>query len=311
MAFDSSVAEQAVNALEGNEPAEQAPAPEAVPDQPEQQQQQEAAPAEGKVSETPSEEQITDLDSLERFRFGGREMTPKDLQAAVLMQSDYTRKTQALAEERKALESETKYYENLNYDLNEVRNDPSLVEAFKKVYPEKFHAYLDMYGIGKGGAQQTQEDGTRQGHDPVLYQRVQELNDNFNALQQEKEEAAIQASEQYLESLYSELGQKYPNADPNVITLQAQRYMEDLRAKGDERDLSKEEFEQLFQASDTAFIERAKAYQSSLVQAQRQANMAGRDVKAGGAIPGTPPQKARTISEASAQLRNDPNFMNM
>src|SRR3954464_16064772 len=91
--------------------------------------------AEAGAGEQPKTPEMVDLESLEKFRYAGREMTPKELQQAVMLQSDYTRKTQQLAEERK-------YYDNLSADLSAVAQNPQLAAKFKEVYPEKFHDYL-------------------------------------------------------------------------------------------------------------------------------------------------------------------------
>jgi hypothetical protein len=97
-------------------------------------------------AETPeAAPELVDLDTMDKFKFGGREWTPKELEAAYMRQQDYSRKTQEIAQERK-------YYDNLPYDLDMVKNNPALVNQFKQVYPAKFHSWIDSCRTGKTGS---------------------------------------------------------------------------------------------------------------------------------------------------------------
>ena len=70
----------------------------------------EAAEANSKVVETEektAEEtpQFVEIDGLDKVVFRGKEYTPEEFDRAMLRQSDYTRKTQELAKERKYIDN--------------------------------------------------------------------------------------------------------------------------------------------------------------------------------------------------------------
>src|SRR5574343_228178 len=88
--------------------------------------------SEQQVSETPKEQsKYIDLDSVERFKFNGKEWSPKDLKNSIMAHADYTKKTQAMAEEKK-------YSENFPYDLASVLENPKLFDQFKQLYPPQY-----------------------------------------------------------------------------------------------------------------------------------------------------------------------------
>ena len=69
---------------------------------------------------------IPDLEKLAKFRYKGKTLTLDDLQKMGMMQNDYQKKTQELAKERK-------YWDNLDSDLGNVRDNPKLANEFKKL----------------------------------------------------------------------------------------------------------------------------------------------------------------------------------
>ncbi len=98
-------------------------------------------------------EAILNLDGASKFKFGGKEWTPEQLQKSMMLHSDYTKKTQAVAQT-------AKYYDNLDADLDFIRTSPNKTEAiqmFMQTYPKAFHKYLSM-----SGAQLAQEAESRQ-----------------------------------------------------------------------------------------------------------------------------------------------------
>jgi hypothetical protein len=64
---------------------------------------------------------ILDLSKAEKFIFNGKEMTPKDLEKGFMLEADYRRKTQELAETRK-------YAENIHADL---RSGPTRIRRIR------------------------------------------------------------------------------------------------------------------------------------------------------------------------------------
>lgn len=220
---------------------------------------------------------VVDLDSLEKFKYAGREMTPKELHSMVLMQSDYTRKTQAIAEERK-------YYENLAADLENVKQNPSLVDKFKSIYPDKFHHYLN-YVTTPQTAQKTEAQNYAQ-IDPQIMQRFLRLESDMN-------ERAVSAINAELDAKFKTLSEKYPYADEEAAIARAQALLE----RGEQ--LTDKLWDGIWKSIHERNEGLFKNRQSDLVKKQKTANSRGKDVAPGGGIPGQAPRKPKTIKEAT------------
>lgn len=220
----------------------------------------------------PSTEQpdILDLDSTEKFRFEGREWTPAELKKAYMMQSDYTRKTQELGENRK-------YYDNLVYDLPKVLQNPALVAEFKRVYPNQFHSLI--------GHLESKQQADKQGVDPEFYREFQEIKTQLR-------DQRVSAIEAELDHKFSTLSQKYPYADEEVVIARAQTLLDSGQKLSDEvwDKLWKSNHEKISQAI------------SKNIQSQKSANAQGKDMGSGGGIAGQAPVKHRTIKEASKAM---------
>lgn len=237
--------------------------------------------------QTKAASQIVDLDSLEKFKYAGRELTPKELQSMVMMQSDYTRKTQAIAEERK-------YYENLQYDLAAVKGRPDLAEKFKSVYPEKFHTYLD-YVLDKQAMNQNQmpqQQNQKYSMDP-------EFKSRFDALEadlQERKTAAINAE---LDAKFKTLSEKYPYADEEAAIARAQSLLD----RGEK--ITDQVWDAIWKTVNQKNEDLFKKKYSEQFNKQKTANLKGKDAAAGGGIPGQAPRQPRTIKEATRMLEQD------
>lgn len=228
---------------------------------------------------------ILDLDSVEKFRFADKEWTPSELRNAYLMQSDYTRKTQALAEERK-------YAENLSTDLQAVLSNPELVEQFKSVYPKKYHAVVDNLLERHGGSQHGE------GQTPNSNQRQQaygdpQLNQRLERLESQLFEREVQAASQELDGILGKMNEKYPYAKEREVLAMAQSLMDQGH------DLDQKAWDRLYQASQKENEGRFEKFYSEKVGKQKEANSKGKDMGAGGGIMGRAPVKPRTIKEAS------------
>lgn len=240
---------------------------------------QESAPSESASPESaPPSEQIADLESMPKFRFGGREWTPKEFQGAYMMQADYTRKTQALAEERK-------YYDNLSADLAAVKKDPGLAAKFKEIYPTKYHAYLDYVSQAQPAPGQGSQSHSSN-IDPSIMNRFQALEQDMN----ERKVAAINAE---LDARFKTLSEKYPYADEEAAIARAQA----AHAKGIQ--LNDKVWDQIWKAVHEKNESLFKKSYSAQVNKQKSANQKGKDAAAGGGIPGQAPKQPRTIKEAS------------
>lgn len=221
---------------------------------------------------------MMDLESVQKFRFGGKEWTPKEFQGAYMMQADYTRKTQQLAEERK-------YFDNLNADLAAVKANPSLESKFREVYPAKYHAYLDY--VAQKQAQAGQNSQSPYGNiDPAFQRRFESLEADMNTRKVE----AINAE---LDARFKTLSEKYPLADEEAAIARAQA----LHSKGIQ--LNDKVWDQIWKAVSDKNEAVFKKYGAAQVNKQKQANQQGKDAAPGGGIPGQAPKRPKTIKEAS------------
>jgi hypothetical protein len=238
----------------------------------------ETAPAPSGEAAPSSAGQISDLESMQKFRFGGKEWTPKEFQGAYMMQADYTRKTQALAEERK-------YYDNLSADLGAVKQNPSLAAKFKEIYPSKFHGYLDYVS-----SQQEAQPGNPQNKyanlDPSVIAEFNEV----KAYMTSQKVAAINAE---LDARFKGLSEKYPYADEEAAIARAQA----AQAKGIQ--LNDKTWDAIWKAVNDKNVEIFKKYGSAQVNKQKSANQKGKDAASGGGIPGQAPRQPKTIKEAT------------
>lgn len=249
--------------------------------------QGEIQPVESEVTETTTPEQTTqaapsipDLDSMEKFKYGGREMTAKELRSEMMMQSDYTKKTQAMAEERK-------YHDNLRADLAAVKANPSLAEKFKSIYPERFHAYLEYVTPSQQARAEAQPTQQRYAEiDPNVMQRFQRMEADMT----QREVAAINAQ---LDAKFSKLSEKFPFADEEAAIARAQT----LQERGEK--LTDQVWENIWKSVHDKNEGRFKQIQSAQAQKQKTANAKGKDAAQGGGIPGQAPVKPKTIKEAS------------
>ena len=231
---------------------------------------------EAQSSEQPS---VVDIGSLERFKYNGREMTPKEFGEAYLRHEDYSRKTQAIAEERK-------YYENLNYDLEAVKNNPALADKFKQIYPEKYHGYLKWVA-----SEQSATNKQVQEKDPE-----QSFKEEFYALKKEINEQKISAINAELDAKFTKFLDKFPYADEEAVVARAQVLLD----KGEK--LTDKVWESLFKASNDRTQGIAEKHYSDKFKKQNQANLKGKDVPAGGATPGAAPVQPRSIKAMTNHL---------
>lgn len=228
--------------------------------------------------------QLTELEKLERFSYKGKEWTPKDLESAILMQSDYTKKTQAIAEERK-------YYENLPHDLMRVAAQPGLAEEFKKIYPEKFHSYLTAIEEknNHGYAPEAPSQAQQQGIDPEFRSRFEKL----EAAWQEQE---IKTAETKIDQVFTKMKAKYEYVDEEQVIARAQHAL----SKGEKLDDSA--WEKIFKTVNDLEYSKFQAWHKKQVATQQEAHLKGKDIGGGGGIPGQAPKKLSSFKDAEQAM---------
>lgn len=246
---------------------------------------QEGATAESQAAE--QAQQIAELEAMDRFKFNGKEMTAKELNSMVMARSDYTQKTQALAEDRK-------YINALKDDMPALKANPGLADKFREVYPPQYHWVLDALGIAPK-AESKQSSG--QALPPEMQEFVQRL-DRIEGQTREKQVQAISAE---LDNIYGTLGKKYPYAREKEVTAAASALLDHLtKEQGDDAQLTPAHFDRLFKQSHDEISKMFDSRQSERMKTQKQANARGRDVGPGGGTPGAAPQRPRTLKEATA-----------
>lgn len=237
-----------------------------------------AAP-ESKVSE------ITDLDSLEKFKFDGKEWTAKDLKAAYMMQQDYTRKTQALSEERRRLEENSKFDLNLKYDLQRVLQDPSLAQQFRSLYPKEYHVFLDKL---VGEQQKSEDKGSGQGQvPPELLGRLDKLESTLFEKDVQNESAQIDSIMQKMAAKYDLAGQV-----PDLILARA----EILAQNGK---LDEKAWESIYKSVQDEAEKLFKGHYDKQFKQQQNASRKAKDAGPGGGTPGQAPVAPKSLKDAT------------
>lgn len=238
-------------------------------------------------TEVSSSEQVLDLDSADRFRYGGQEYSKDDFKSGWMRQSDYTKKTQEVAEQKRQWEH---YRNNLDADLERVKSNPALAQQFRTVYPKEFHSYLDRV-VGRQPNQQGMQQSNR-GLDPALEERLSRY-EKFIA------DAETNAIQKELDASFSTFSKKFPQADEKSVISDAWAILDHKERTGDKTPITDAQWERMWKDDHERNLNRFKQYQGSLVNGQKQANARSKDMAAGGGIPGQAPRVARNIKEAT------------
>ncbi len=244
-------------------------------------------------------EAILDLSSVKKFKFDGKEMDYDTLKRATLLQSDYTRKAQELAKEREAFSGQKKYDDNLKYDLEMVRKDPSLASKFKETYPERYHWHLD-YARPSNSATEQSNGLDKQTSQPTanLPPEILKKLEMVEKLHDRAEKQSIAAIDKQLDATFQQLSKDFPlgrvkEVMTDLETLQRQGVIpRDENGEIDDKmffDVVKE----LYKNSHDDNEKGASGYFSQKMKAQIEGSKKASDVGIGGQTPG---QAAKRIS---------------
>lgn len=253
-----------------------------------------------------NEAQFLDLDKYDKpFRFDGKEWNSKDFKSSYMMRSDYTKKTQELAQERKTVGELAKYWNNLDADLEKIRQNPQLVQQFMQVYPKNFHRFL---GLTQNQVETAKQDS---GVDQALMEKLAKLEQAVQSHQgavqnweQREHQAKVSEASQFIDSMVNKFSKKYDFADPEIVLMKAEgvlnKLIENLKereAMGETIDWDKQasfteaQWERLFKFVHEGNQKTYESRQQAQFEKQKQANLKGRDIAPGGGIPGQAPQK--------------------
>lgn len=252
---------------------------------------QESNTQEGQTQEV---QDLFDLDSAEKFRYQGKEWTPKELERAILRQQDYTKKTQNLSEREKQWSEKTKYSDNLQIDIEAVLDNPHLVDVFKQTYPKQYHKIVDMYlERGQSAANQGQA-GTPKAELPKEFlQEFNQIKSTLSEYQKEKQEAVVKSHEAQIDNTLNGLVSKLnvPKEIQKVFNQLVINEATIVYNNGQGTKLTPQVWEQIGKAVNQELSAGFKTIQSQQIQEQKQASAKGKDTGGGGGTPGQAPQK--------------------
>jgi hypothetical protein len=220
---------------------------------------------------------ILELDKAQKFKLDGREWTPDQLKKSIMLHSDYTKKTQSVAETRK-------YYDNLEHDLEFIKGHPNKEQAmqmFMETYPKAFHKYLSLVG-GSEQAANLQTQGQSAQLPPELMKDLQMVKNYV----QERETQAIEAQ---LDNTFSQLAKKYPEGDEDIVLARAQALLDAKRESEPGFRITNEIWDKLWKASHEKNVGKYEARQKGILEKQRTANQSARGPAPGGGTPGQAP----------------------
>lgn len=233
---------------------------------------------------TQSQPQVTELDALSEFTFQGQKYTPEQFFKIFNEHKTY-------AEQVKEYESEKKFSDNLQIDLDNVLENPALARQFKATYPKKYHAILDRY-LQSGGQSPAQPN-------PAQPSLPKEFMDDFHAMKErlafhEKRayEAEVASANAKLDAMLPPLFKKYEMANEKEVYGRA----EAMLASG--QNLTEKTWERLVRESHESMQKKADQVYAAKLKTQIEKGQRGADGGPGGAAPGQAPQRPKTLEEA-------------
>lgn len=242
---------------------------------------------------------LVDLDGLDKFVFQGKEFTPEELTKSVLMQRDYTKKSQEVAKERK-------FMENLRYDLLEVRREPKLVEKFKEIYPENYHELVDVFlsnSTKTGESKHRPQEDAESLDDPLVLKKLSEMENKIKEYDERVREERIAAEDAKLDAVFKTFGVKYDLADPDAVILKAQRLLE-MNQDVPGFYITDKHWEKLFKQDHTARESYYSEREKKRLEEQVKKGERAADTGAGGQAVGRE-RKRMTFDEATERMIQD------
>lgn len=267
-------------------------------DQPEQTTEQSAPQTQNQPQgNTPQTEaqvaQALELSKAEKFMIDGKEYTYDKLRKEMLLQQDYTRKTQEHAQAVKDFQKQKELDSHFRADLPKVLKNPELLSELAQHYPKEYVQLAREYlGMSKAGQQKTTQDqGT------LTREEISEL------IKSEVSTARDQViSEQNLEKLNVILEQmktKYPEFKDGRMERFVLSELQALASQDIKIDAGK--IEETFQSLNEWLQGSRDSYHKAQLKKQSEANKKGSDMGAGGGTPGQAPQRLK-LNQVSGAL---------
>lgn len=241
-----------------------------------------------------TEPQASDLDSLDRVRFRGKEFSKEELENLLLGQGQRQ-------------ETDTKKFDdNFAYDLAAVMKDPSKLAQFSQIYPANYvqraQFILEQNGISAKAESRTNGQPESKSGD----QRLDEMWSTVQEFKQQQKESRIQAYQHQVDTTFDKLATKFPEADQEVINSRLQAILAQgvniMDAKGN---LDSKVVEKLFKQDHDARTARYEATYRKKVDAQKTASTNARDMGRGGTPASISGNSPRTIRDATKNFMRD------
>lgn len=262
-----------------------------------------AAPDNEQTQEKTEQEKIQELlelDRLEKFKWKGKEITPKDLENMTLMRERFTQKTQELAEARK-------FVDNFDYDLDKVLENPSLMTKFKEIYPPQFVEKAEkivqrVWGQKESGNSNTtkQETTPGSGLPPEIAEKLSKL-DRLEkwmlSQEEEKYNTRVESIQKELDGKMNEFASKYKFADRDAV----ENKLSALVDHGQE--ITPEIIERVFKEKHESYLKLAREEIKQEQQKQLKANAKAREAGPGGDAPSAAPKTMNLKQAREAMLR--------
>lgn len=249
------------------------------------QEQNNAAAPEANASSAPQAPQIVDIDGLSEFTYQGEKRNTDWLHQ---MSSEH----QSWAQKMPEYEKEIQFANNLQIDLDNVLNDPRLVDKFKATYPKKYHAILDRYLTSGGQAPAQSNNASASSLPKEFMSEFNQMKDRLNFHEQRAYQAEVQSANAKLDAVLPPLFSKYELANEDQVYARAEALIQ-----GGQK-LTDKTWERLVRESHETMTKKADQVYSARLKTQIEKGQRGQDVGPGGATPGAAPKKIRGFDAA-------------
>ncbi|MES1988824.1 MAG: hypothetical protein V4440_12510, partial [Pseudomonadota bacterium] len=229
---------------------------------------------------TPS---MTELDGLSEFTFQGEKYTPDQLHKLMSEHKTYS-------QEMKGYEQKKTFEKNLKIDLNSVSEDPRLADDFKRMYPQEYHALVDIVLKNRQQSQPAPSVPAQTNALPKEFlNEFGELKQGFSMLQAELMDAKTAEANAKLDTILPPLAAKFPMAVEDQVLQRAEGLL-----KSGQR-LTEKTWERLYRESHDSLTKRADQFYSAKLKSQLEKGQKGADSGSGGAAPGQAPVKEKKM----------------
>ena len=240
-------------------------------------------------SQAPAQDLI-DLDGHSSFKYQGNTYTQD--QFAEIYQG-----YEKYGETSKYVNEDKEFSSNVLVDIDKVLQNPSLQGEFKRVYPERYHAFLDRE-LNRSQQGRDSSVVNPQSQTTQLPKEVMDRLGRVDALEQRLYQADVAAASAKIDAILPSLMSKYELADEGKVLMEAEKVL------GRGQKLTDAAWERLVREDHEKTQKRADKHYEAKLKSQMQKGQQGQDVGPGGATPGQSPVKPKTFAEAQAAMIN-------